>query len=64
MKRCRYCQSEMGVYTKVTAWQLYDFSGKPQGVDVGTETKSAFCQNCNRRIGTISQIEKGAKANG
>ena len=61
MKKCKYCQSEMGVYTKLAAWQFYDFSGNPQGVDVGVETKSVYCQNCNRRIGTLSQIEKGAK---
>ncbi len=57
MNRCKYCGSELGVYTKVKFYQYYNWDGMPDGVDVGCETKSIYCQKCDKRIGVLSDIE-------
>ena len=53
MNKCPHCGSPYGVYTKVKGVQLYSFDGQAEGYEVlaFSESKSVYCQKCNKRIG-------------
>lgn len=63
MKKCPHCGSAYGVYTKFHGVQLYSFDGQAEGYEMleYSESKSVYCQKCNRRIGlyrTVFPAEK------
>lgn len=58
MKKCPYCNSDYGVYTKAQAVQFYSFDGLAEGFEVlaFSESKSVYCQKCNKRIGLYKTV--------
>jgi len=59
MKKCKYCGSDYGVYTKIRGFQDYSFDGEPEGYEIDqlTESKSVYCRKCHKRLGTTKMFE-------
>lgn len=58
MNKCPHCHSSYGVYTKVKGVQLYTFDGQAEGYEIleYSESKSVYCQKCNRRVGLFKAV--------
>ena len=63
--KCKHCKSVIGFYTKLKGVQYYNANAEPQGFEVDTQGVSVYCENCNRRVCSVSIFfnqEKGSES--
>ena len=54
--KCKHCGRDIGFYTKIKGVQYYNENAEPQGFEVSTQGVSVYCQNCDRRVCSVSDF--------